>query len=63
MEISSKKNIVKNNNYRWDPVRKVWSKEVKFEELESEKIWLTEVIYDDTFLGRVMEISNTNKYK
>ena len=58
-----KKNIVKNNNYRWDPVRKVWSKEVKFEELESEKIWLTEVIYDDTFLGRVMEISNTNKYK
>lgn len=58
-----KKNIIKNNKYRWDPVRKVWSKEVKFDELESEKIWLTDVIYDDTFLGSVMEISNTNKYK
>ena len=58
-----KKNIIKNNKYRWDPVRKVWSKEVKFDELELEKLWLTDIIYDDTFLGRIMEISNTNKYK
>jgi len=58
-----KKNIIKNNKYKWDPVRKVWWKEVKLDDLEVEKIWLTEIIYNDTFLGRVLEITNTNKYK
>jgi len=58
-----KKNIIKNNKYKWDPARKVWWKEVKLDDLEVEKIWLTEIIYNDTFLGRVLEITNTNKYK
>ena len=40
----------------------MWKK-LNFDEIEPEKDWLTESIYDDYFLGMVEEISLTDKYK
>ena len=36
-----KKDIVKANKYKWNPEEKIWYKNVKFDNLESEKDWLT----------------------
>ena len=58
-----KKDIVKANKYKWNPEEKIWYKNVKFDNLESEKDWLTSVIYDFNFEGRVDEINPVDKYK
>ena len=58
-----KKDIVKANKYKWNPEEKIWYKNVTFDILESEKEWLTGVIYDFHFEGRVDEISSVDKYK
>jgi DNA polymerase-3 subunit epsilon len=58
-----KKDIVKANKYKWNTNNKVWYKNVKFDNLESEKDWLTSVIYDFNFEGRVDEINPVDKYK
>ena len=58
-----KKDIVKANKYKWNPEEKIWYKNVTFDILESEKEWLTGVIYDFHFEGRVEEINPINKYK
>jgi len=58
-----KKDIVKANKYKWNPDEKIWYKNVTFDILESEKEWLTGVIYDFHFEGRVEEINPINKYK
>ena len=44
-------------------VDKIWYKRVNFVNLESEKDWLTSVIYDTHFLGEVEEINLVDKYK
>jgi len=58
-----KKDIVKANKYKWNPEEKIWYKNVTFDILESEKEWLTGVIYDFNFEGRVEEINPIDKYK
>ena len=58
-----KKDIVKANKYKWNVEEKIWYKNVNFENLESEKEWLTGVIYDFNFEGRVEEINLIDKYK
>ena len=58
-----KKDIVKANKYKWNPDEKIWYKNVTFDILESEKEWLTGVIYDFHFEGRVEEINPIDKYK
>jgi len=58
-----KKDIVKANKYRWNPDDKIWYKKVNFDELDSEKDWLTATIYDQAFEGRVEEINLNDKYK
>ena len=58
-----KKDIVKANKYKWNPEEKIWYKNVTFDILESEKEWLTGVIYDFNFEGRVDEINPVDKYK
>ena len=58
-----KKDIVKANKYRWNPDDKIWYKKVNFDELDSEKDWLTATIYDQVFEGRVEEINLNDKYK
>ena len=58
-----KKDIVKANKYKWNPEEKIWYKNVTFDNLESEKEWLTGVIYDFNFEGRVEEINPIDKYK
>ena len=58
-----KKDTLKANNYKWDGGNKYWWKKLNFDEIETEKDWLTEVIYDDYFPGVVEEIPLTDKYK
>jgi len=58
-----KKDIVKANKYKWNAGEKIWYKNVNFDNLESEKEWLTAVIYDFHFEGRVEEINLIDKYK
>ena len=58
-----KKDIVKANKYKWNPEEKIWYKNVTFDILENEKEWLTGVIYDFNFEGRVEEINPIDKYK
>ena len=58
-----KKDIVKANKYKWNPDEKIWYKNVTFDILESEKEWLTGVIYNFHFEGRIEEINPIDKYK
>ena len=57
------KDTLKANNYKWDGENKYWWKRLNFDEIEQEKDWLTELIYDGPFLGMVEEISLLEKYK
>lgn len=58
-----KKDRVKANGYRWNANEKLWFKKVPYDDLETEKDWLTGIIYDTYFRGRVDEIKITDKYK
>ena len=58
-----KKDILKNNRYRWNNKEKIWFKNVSHENLEAEKEWLTSVIYKEFFEGRVHQINPVDKYK
>jgi len=58
-----KKDKVKANGFWWNADKKVWYKRIKFDEIESEKDWLTDTIYDSTFDGRIEEINLVDKYK
>lgn len=58
-----KKDIVKAHKYKWNPKEKIWYKRVLIDDLEREKAWLTNAIYDNVFKGRIEEINLTDKYK
>ena len=58
-----KKDKIKNNGYRWNNKEKIWRKKVDADELDDEKRWLAEAIYDDTFKGRVEKLNIIDKYK
>ena len=57
------KDLLKSRKYRWNPTRKYWWKNIFLEDLESEKEWMADNIYNGYFQGQVVEISLTDKYK
>ena len=57
------KDILKLRNYRWNSVKRYWWKNIFFEDLESEKEWMADNIYNGHFQGQVIEIELTDKYK
>ena len=57
------KDLLKSRKYRWNPTRKYWWKNIFLEDLESEKEWMADNIYNGHFQGQVVEISLTDKYK
>lgn len=57
------KDILKSNNYWWDVKNKYWWKRIDHSEIENEKKWLNEYIYNNYFKGIVEEIPITDKYK
>jgi len=57
------KDLLKARMYRWNPVKRYWWKKISFEEVETEKEWMADTIYNGIFQGRVEEISITDKYK
>ena len=58
-----KKDLLKLRNYRWNSVKRYWWKNIFFEDLESEKEWMADNIYNGHFQGQVVEIELTDKYK
>ena len=57
------KDFLKARKYRWNPIKRYWWKKISFEEVEIEKEWMADAIYNGIFEGRVEEISITDKYK
>ena len=63
------KNLLKKRNYRWhDPGNgnkddKAWCKLISHGEMDSEREWLNEHVYNNNFQGRFIEISVIDKYK
>ena len=63
------KNLLKKRNYRWhDPDNgnkddKAWCKLISHGEMDSEREWLNEHVYNNNFQGRLIEISIVDKYK
>ena len=57
------KDILKENNYRWDPGQKVWHKIITNTDIDDERIWLDDNIYNGNFSGKFIEILPVDKYK
>jgi DNA polymerase-3 subunit epsilon len=63
------KNLLKKRNYRWhDPDNgnkddKAWCKLISHEEMDTEREWLNENVYNNNFQGRFIEVSIIDKYK
>ena len=57
------KDILKSNQYRWNPNKKFWFKRISKDEINNEKVWLTDKVYKGFFKGIIEEISLQDKYK
>jgi DNA polymerase-3 subunit epsilon len=57
------KDLLKARKYRWNPEKRYWWKNILSEDLETEKEWMADTIYNGIFQGKVEEISVTDKYK
>ena len=57
------KDILKENNYRWDPGQKVWHKTITNSDIDDERMWLNDNIYNGNFSGKFIEILPVDKYK
>ena len=57
------KDVLRNNNYRWNVEEKVWWRKIDYEDIENERNWLTKNIYKGYFLGTIEEIPIQDKYK
>ncbi len=57
------KDLLRENRYRWNPNNKVWHKIITHDEMENERNWLTENIYQGNFSGQFVEITPIDKYK
>ena len=58
-----KKDILKSHSYFWDSLNKYWWKSIKEVELEDEKSWLENNVYDGDFMGQVEMIMPNDRYK
>ena len=63
------KNLLKKRSYRWhDPDNgnkddKAWCKLISHEDMDTERKWLNDNVYNNNFQGRFIEISIIDKYK
>jgi len=57
------KNILKKRRYRWNPDNKVWYKLIEHNDIDNERLWLTDNVYNQYFQGKIVEITPKNKYK
>jgi len=57
------KDILKSNNYRWNSDKKYWWKRVSKDDIDKERTWLTNSVYNGYFMGKVEEILIHDKYK
>jgi len=57
------KDILKANGYHWNNNDRYWWRKISLDDIEDEKRWLSENIYNDVFKGRVTEVVITDKYK
>ena len=57
------KDILKSRRYRWDPQNRYWWKNLVLDEIDTEKEWMADNIYNGHFQGRVDEIGLTDKHK
>jgi len=58
-----KKDMIKSQGYKWNTKEKIWYKEIFQKELEFEKNYLSETVYDGQFRGSYEEINPNEKYK
>ena len=57
------KDLLKSNYYKWDPKIRSWWKMIFEDDLEKERKWLTESIYNGYCLATIEQIAITDKYK
>ena len=57
------KDILRARKYRWDPANRYWWKNILFEDIDSEKDWMADNVYNGHFKGKVDEISLIDKHK
>ena len=57
------KDILKARGYNWNGVDRYWFKIIDFEDIEPEQDWNAVNVYNGTFIGDVIQISNVDKYK
>ena len=57
------KDILRSHNYRWNGENKYWWKRVKKDEIDKERSWLTDKVYNGYFMGIVEEVLIHDKYK
>lgn len=57
------KDLLKSRRYRWNPEKRYWWKKVLIEEIDIEKEWMADNIYNGQFQGQLIEIALTDKYK
>ena len=55
--------MIKTRGYKWNTKEKIWYKEIFQKELEFEKNYLSETVYDGQFRGSFEEINPNEKYK
>ena len=57
------KDLLRENQYRWNPDKKVWHKTIVHDNMDEEREWLTKNIYGENFTGQFIEITPMDKYK
>ena len=57
------KDLLKSRKYRWDPENRYWWKNLLKEEVDIEKEWMADNIYNGHFQGKVDEIGLSDKHK
>jgi len=57
------KDALKARGYRWNGDDKYWFKIINFDEIEIEKKWNADNVYNGTFLGDIIQVLNVDKYK
>ena len=57
------KDILRSHNYKWNGDKKYWWKRVNKDEIDKERSWLTDSVYNGYFMGIVEEVLIQDKYK
>jgi len=57
------KDFLKYRGYRWDNVKRYWSRSLYQDQWEDERAWLEDVVYRGSFGGEVTEIPLTENFR